>query len=204
MDFKTVKALSSPTRIRILNCILEKQRTPTEISNKVGKSKSTISSHLETLSESGLILKNKKEGRKRVLYEPTEKAENIVKGKEKKVTFTLTSSVISMLAGIGLLATSLGSMGLGSLQDDEVDEAFEVEEEVEEPEDDFTMTEPSEEPEEIPEADDGIDESTQLIDSLIDAPVGEYLLPGVGALLILIGLALSWQGYNYLKLKRIQ
>jgi len=102
LDFKAVKALSSPTRIRILNCLLEKEATPTEISRSVGKSNSTVSNHLDKLIGADLLEKDERDGRKRVVYSPTKKAEAIVKGKEKKVRFSLGSSAVSLLGAIGL------------------------------------------------------------------------------------------------------
>ncbi|MFB6208937.1 MAG: ArsR/SmtB family transcription factor [Candidatus Nanohaloarchaea archaeon] len=103
LDFKSVRALSSPTRVKILNQVMDKEATPTRLSEELGKSKSTISSHLDKLVEAGLIDKDEEEGRKRVVYNPTRKADAIVKGKERKVKFTLASSVVSMLAGLALV-----------------------------------------------------------------------------------------------------
>ncbi len=102
IDFKTVRALSSPTRVRILHELLEKESTPTGLSKKTGKSKSTVSAHLSTLHESGLIDKDSKEGRKRVVYSPTDKAKAIVNGKERKVKFSIASSIISAFTGLTL------------------------------------------------------------------------------------------------------
>jgi len=73
INFNTVKALSSPTRVKILDQILDKESTPTQISNELDKSKSTISSHLSTLQNADLIEKDSKEGRRRVTYSPTKK-----------------------------------------------------------------------------------------------------------------------------------
>lgn len=106
IDFKTVKALSSPTRIKILNQVLEKERTPTALSNDIDKSKSTVSSHLEKLVDCNLVEKEAEEGRKRVVYQPTEKAETIVKEKEKKVRFSLVSSIVTGLSGLAFLGYS--------------------------------------------------------------------------------------------------
>lgn len=100
INFKTVKALSSPTRVKILNQVLEQEATPTQISNAVDKSKSTVSSHLSTLHKADLIEKDSKEGRRRVTYSPTRKAEAIVEGKERKVKFSLGSSAVSSLIGL--------------------------------------------------------------------------------------------------------
>ncbi|QKQ98801.1 ArsR family transcriptional regulator [Candidatus Nanohaloarchaea archaeon] len=106
LDFKTVKALSSPTRIKILSRVLEKEYTPTDLSKDIGKSKSTISSHLETLVSSGLVEKDSEDGRKRVVYHPTDKARTIVNEKEKKVKFSIVSSTVTGLVGLGFLGSS--------------------------------------------------------------------------------------------------
>ncbi|MFO7793621.1 MAG: winged helix-turn-helix domain-containing protein [Candidatus Nanohaloarchaea archaeon] len=103
LDFKTVKALSSPTRIEILAHALKNEATPTNTADRVGKSKSTISSHMDTLVESGLLERDEEEGRKRVVYSPTRKAEAIVNGREKKVKFSIASSLVTGAAGVGLL-----------------------------------------------------------------------------------------------------
>ncbi|MFB6215636.1 MAG: ArsR/SmtB family transcription factor [Candidatus Aenigmatarchaeota archaeon] len=109
LDFETVRALSSPTRIRILNEVLEKDTTTTDISNSLGKTKSTVSSHLSKLNEAGLVEKDQKDGRRRVIYRPTTKAEDIIEGKERTVRFSLGSSAVSALAGV-----AIGYQGLKS------------------------------------------------------------------------------------------
>lgn len=180
LDFKTVKALSSPTRIKILNCILEKERTPTSISNEIDKTKSTVSSHIDKLLDSDLVVKDEEEGRKRVVYKPTDKAKHIVKGKEKKVRFTLTSSALSLLGAIGVFWTSLGAKtGKTASSGEEVE--------------DFTMDAPS---------DAGTEQS--LANDLLGEQLGEYLYPGIGGLLLVVGLLLAWQSFNYLKLKSLE
>lgn len=107
LDFKAVKALSSPTRVKILRQVLEKESTPTQLSRDLDRSKSTISSHLAKLETAGLLEKDKVEGRKRVVYSPTRKAEDIVSGKERKVKFSITSSALSLLAGLAVTWRSL-------------------------------------------------------------------------------------------------
>ena len=102
LDFKTVKALSSPTRIDILREALEKESTPTELSNRVGRSKSTVSSHLDKLREAGLLEKDEVEGRRRVIYRTTEKTETILNGKSRKVKFSLLSTASNIWIALGL------------------------------------------------------------------------------------------------------
>lgn len=103
LDFKSIKALSSPTRLKILRKVLENEATTTQLSDELGKSKSTISSHLKELTEAGLLEKDKKEGRRRVVYRPTKKADAIVQGKERKVKFSVASSVLSAAGGTFLI-----------------------------------------------------------------------------------------------------
>jgi DNA-binding transcriptional ArsR family regulator len=103
LDFKSVKALSSPTRIKILNQVLEEEATTTKLSDELGKSKSTVSSHLRVLSESGLLEKDKEEGRRRVVYRPTDKTKAIIEGKERKVRFSVVSSALTGLTGLALV-----------------------------------------------------------------------------------------------------
>ena len=117
ISFNTVKALSSPTRVKILNQVLEKEATPTKLSNELGKSKSTVSSHLTTLQKAGLIEKDAEEGRRRVTYNPTDKAEAIIQGRERKVKFSFGSSAVSALAGLGIGAYALFPKMQGSSAD---------------------------------------------------------------------------------------
>ncbi|MFB6115614.1 MAG: ArsR/SmtB family transcription factor [Candidatus Nanohalobium sp.] len=99
LDFKSVKALSSPTRVKILRKLMEGKSTTTRLSEDLDKSKSTISSHLKELTEAGLLEKDEKEGRRRVEYRATRKVEAIVKGKERKVKFSIASSAFTALGG---------------------------------------------------------------------------------------------------------
>lgn len=106
LDFKAVKALSSPTRVKILHNVLEKESTPTNLSKELDKSKSTISNHLTKLESANLIEKDEKEGRKRVSYKASRKAKAIVKGRERKVRFSITSSALSL--SVALIALGYG------------------------------------------------------------------------------------------------
>jgi len=107
INFNTVKALSSPTRVKILDQILDKESTPTQISNELDKSKSTISSHLSTLQNADLIEKDSKEGRRRVTYSPTKKQKAIIEGKEKKSSFHLDHQCFPQLQASQLDFTHL-------------------------------------------------------------------------------------------------
>ena len=109
LDFSTIKALSSPTRVRILSELLDSESTPTQLSDSLGKSKSTVSDHLKQLNEAGLLEKDAVEGRRRVVYRPTRKARTIVEGRERKVKFSLASSGLTAIAGAVLLGNQLMS-----------------------------------------------------------------------------------------------
>lgn len=107
LDFKSVKALASPTRIEILNMVLDEEATTTKLSNELDKSKSTVSSHLKVLTESGLLEKDQEDGRRRVIYRPTTKAKAIIRGKERKVKFSVVSSALTTLAAVFVLNRSV-------------------------------------------------------------------------------------------------
>lgn len=117
LDFAAVKALSSPTRIQILRAVLDSDRTPTELGDELDRSKSTISSHLSTLEDAGLLERDEEEGRRRVTYSPTPKAEAIVKGRERKVRFSVASSAISAVAGAVLVGSSLWNRYTPSMEE---------------------------------------------------------------------------------------
>jgi len=117
LDFKSIRALSSPTRLKILKKVLEGELTTTKLSDELGKSKSTISSHLTNLTEAGLLEKEKKEGRRRVVYRPTKKAEAIVKGKERKVKFSVGSSALSGIGGLFLVWKDLNQSLTGKMSE---------------------------------------------------------------------------------------
>lgn len=111
LDFKTVRALSSPTRIKILNQVLEEESTPTSLSDDLDRSKSTVSSHLDTLVEAELVEKDEEDGRRRVVYHPTSKAEAIVQGRERTVKFSLASSIVSGIAGVTMVGSQMLEFG---------------------------------------------------------------------------------------------
>ena len=108
LDFKSVKALASPTRIKILNHLLEKEATTTSLADELDKSKSTISDHLKVLTDSQLIDKDEEEGRRRVVYRPTDSARAIVEGRERKVKFSIASSALTAFLGVFTLTNNLG------------------------------------------------------------------------------------------------
>lgn len=108
IGFDSVRALASPTRLEILSIVLnEDEATTTKISDELDKSKSTVSSHLKVLKEADLLEKDEEEGRRRVIYNPTDKSKAIVEGKERKVKFSITSSALTAAGGAILLSRGL-------------------------------------------------------------------------------------------------
>lgn len=107
LDYDSVRALASPTRLKILNMVLDEEATTTKISDELDKSKSTVSNHLKVLTEAGLLEKDDEEGRRRVIYRPTEKSKAIVEGRERKVKFSIVSSALTAAGGIFLLNRGL-------------------------------------------------------------------------------------------------
>jgi len=107
LDIESVKALSSRTRLRMLGEMKEGNSTTTNISDTMDLSKSTVSGHLDTLEDAGLVEKDQKEGRRRVTYRLTSKAEAIVEGRKRKVRFSLVSSLAMVSGGLYTLTESL-------------------------------------------------------------------------------------------------
>ncbi|MEM3690754.1 MAG: VWA domain-containing protein, partial [Candidatus Micrarchaeia archaeon] len=73
------KVLSSETRLQILNTLAEGERTPTDISSKLNKSKATIVEHLDKLREAELVEKIEVDGRKWVFYKLTPRGKSLIK-----------------------------------------------------------------------------------------------------------------------------
>lgn len=73
------RVLSSETRLQILNTLMEGERTPTDISAKLNKSKATIVEHLDKLREAELVEKIEADGRKWVFYKLTPKGKSLLR-----------------------------------------------------------------------------------------------------------------------------
>lgn len=128
LDFASIKALSSTTRLRMLHELLEDDATPTQLSERVDRSKSTVASHLDVLRDAGLVEKDAVEGRRRVVYRPTSKAKAILQGGERRVRFTVGSVVLSSLLSVGAVyryleeqtyqVTREAAEGMGTMTED--------------------------------------------------------------------------------------
>ncbi|VVB65519.1 von Willebrand factor type A domain protein [Candidatus Gugararchaeum adminiculabundum] len=80
VELQTYKVLSSDTRQDILQELLEGDRTPTDLSSKLGKSKSTVVEHLDKMVEAGMIEKIERPGKKFVFYKLTRKGKDALRG----------------------------------------------------------------------------------------------------------------------------
>lgn len=99
IDFQAIKALSSPTRVTLLKELVDNPSTTTDLSDNLDMSKSTVSDHLTRLHEAGLVEKEDKEGRRRVMYKPTRRARHIIKGSRRKMQFSLTAATAFLIGG---------------------------------------------------------------------------------------------------------
>lgn len=75
---EVMMAMANETRVAIMQDLTETERIPTDISNRVGKSKATISEHLEQLVGAGLVEKVQTPGRKFVYYRLSHKGKVVL------------------------------------------------------------------------------------------------------------------------------
>jgi len=100
IDKKTFRSLASETRVNILKTLDKRRCTVTELSGFLDLSKSTVHEHLLKLIDSGLVIKNKRDGYKWVYYEITEKGKQIIRNNINKIILLLSFSIVSFVAGI--------------------------------------------------------------------------------------------------------
>ena len=77
-DPATEKLLDNPTRAGIMEELSSADKIPTDISNKLGKSKAAVVEHLAALSEAGLVERIATPGKKFVFYKLTQKGRQIL------------------------------------------------------------------------------------------------------------------------------
>ncbi len=199
LDYVAIKALSAPTRIKILHRLLEKEATPTVLSDELGKSKSTIASHLAILEDAGLVEKDKREGRRRVTYAPTRKAKAIVEGRERTVKFSVASSVLSVVAGLGMLGHVMRPYGWSEYAAD-MEGQFQDEPSLLEAPEDEARDIPGELAEDAPVEDAA--EPTSLIDTAVEVVTADTTMTVLGTLLLLIGIVMMYYGVVLWRLDR--
>lgn len=106
-DKNLIKVLSSDTRVEILKELSEKQLTPTDLSKRLGKNKSTIVEHLQVLQDSGLVERNERPGRKFIFYSLTESGRGVaspVPEKRVAVVARILSVIFAIFAFIFVAA----------------------------------------------------------------------------------------------------
>ncbi len=99
IDRKTLKAISSDTRMDILKYLSSRKYTLTELSEKTSLKNPTIKEHLDHLIDSNLV-KREESDNKWKYYSLTEKGKKLVKPKEVKI---LISFIISLIATFGVV-----------------------------------------------------------------------------------------------------
>ncbi|MFH0832861.1 MAG: ArsR family transcriptional regulator [Candidatus Aenigmatarchaeota archaeon] len=78
IDKKTLKALSSDTKVEILKNLNNRRKMPTELSRELNLAPSTTSEHLKEMEKLGLV-KRIETGHKWIYYELTQNGKNIMR-----------------------------------------------------------------------------------------------------------------------------
>jgi DNA-binding transcriptional ArsR family regulator len=94
-----LKVLNSEAKMNILRELAKGQKTPTDLSKKLGKVKSTVVEHLEELVDLGLVIKSEEAGRKWVFYSLSREGYRLLEGRPKIYEFLFPSSLISIFLG---------------------------------------------------------------------------------------------------------
>lgn len=102
LDAESFKALSSETRVQLLKHLDEDRLTLTNLAKKMDLAKATVSSHLESLENAGLI-RRIDEGRKWIYYSLTGKGRAVLHPESEKVGIILALSVGLSLIGLASL-----------------------------------------------------------------------------------------------------
>lgn len=99
------EVLSSETRKNILKLLAEKNHRPVDLSNALGKDRSTITEHLAILKNAGFVEKIERKGYKWIFYTLSQNAYTYFPNRTKHTILfvlsilALTSSIISFMAG---------------------------------------------------------------------------------------------------------
>lgn len=104
-----LKALVSDTRRDIVKTLSNGERTPSDLSKMLKKSKSTIVEHLQKLMDAGLVEKMERPGHKWVFYSLTRRGESYVSKNSKKIIIILSSVFIGIFGGFLSLVQHLNS-----------------------------------------------------------------------------------------------
>jgi len=99
-DEKILKAMVSETRRDIIKTLSNGDRTPSDLSKILDKSKSTVVEHLNKLIGAGLVEKDEKDGRKWVFYGLTRQGESLVSKRPKKLVIMLSTIFLAVIGGV--------------------------------------------------------------------------------------------------------
>jgi DNA-binding transcriptional ArsR family regulator len=96
---KTIKALSSDTRLEILRILVRRRKIAADIAKLLGLAPSTVNEHLKKLEDAGLV-KRKETGHKWIYFEVTEDGRNLVQPRSPmQFVLVLCLGVLMMLVG---------------------------------------------------------------------------------------------------------
>ncbi|UCG94964.1 MAG: winged helix-turn-helix transcriptional regulator [archaeon] len=96
---KTIKALSSDTRLEILRLLVRRRKIAADIAKILKLAPSTVNEHLKKLEEAGLV-KRKETGHKWIYFEVTEDGRNLVQPRSPmQFVLVLCLGVLMMLVG---------------------------------------------------------------------------------------------------------
>lgn len=104
IDKTTIDSLSSDTRVLILTCLRDRQKTNAELSKELSLKSPTIHHHLERLKEAGLI-ESREDGHKWVYYRLTPFGNALFNPEKKMKVSIIFSSVLTFLTGIVAVVT---------------------------------------------------------------------------------------------------
>ena len=96
IDRKTLKAISSDTRMDLLKHLSNRRYTLSELSKKMDLKNPTIKEHLDNLIDSNLVKKEESENKWKY-YSLTRKGKKIIQPEEVNVLFAFSFSLLSAL-----------------------------------------------------------------------------------------------------------
>lgn len=107
LTFTGIRALSSRTRITILEELMQQEMTPSDLSERLDSNTSDVMMQLETLANAGFVEQQPGEGFNTV-YTPTKKASTIVDNGTTQATFSIGSAGLAGLLGLGIIGQGTG------------------------------------------------------------------------------------------------
>ncbi len=99
LDSESFKALSSETRIKLLKLLDGRRMTLSDLAKRMELAKATVSSHLESLLNAGLVRK-RDEGRKWIYYSLTRKGNAILHPEITKIYVVIALALVFLAVGI--------------------------------------------------------------------------------------------------------